>query len=104
MDSRVSESLLAHTRAVPSRRNRCSHADRVEEATWTLITPDSWPQGQETVPGTSVLLSIGMVLPGWLLFSVFLLYSASIAQTTLRQVHTRKDLLGGSVPDVIPQL
>lgn len=91
MDSRVSGSLLAHTRAVPSRKNRRSHADRVEEATWTLITPGRWPQGQETVPGTSV-------------FSVFLLYSASIAQTTLRQVHTHKDLLGGSVPDVVPQL
>lgn len=104
MDSRESESLLAHTRAVPSRKKRCSHADRVEEAMWTLITPDSWLKGQETVPGTSVLLSIGIVLLSRLLFSVFLLYSASVAQTRLRQVHTHEDLLGGSVADVIHQL
>lgn len=101
MGSRVSESVSAHTRAIPGRKNRCSHADRVEEATCTLITSDSWPQGQETVPGTSVLLSTGMVFPSKLLFSVFLLYSASVEQSRFRQVHTHADLLGGSIPDVI---
>lgn len=56
LDLRASVSLLAHTGAIPGRKNRCGCVDRVEQVVWTLITPDSQPQGQETVLGISVLL------------------------------------------------
>lgn len=45
-----------------------------------------------------------MILLARLIFSVFLLYSASVAQTGLRQVHIHEDLLVGSVLVVIYQL
>lgn len=100
MHSRVSEPLLALTRAVPSRKARCGHTDCVEEE---QISPGSQPQGQETVPESSVSLSTGMVWLARLLFSVFLIYSASLAQTRLGQVHAHEDFLGGSGPAVIHQ-
>lgn len=70
-----------------------------------LISPDSQPQGQETVPEAFVLLSIGMVLLGrlLLLLSAFWIYSASLAQTRLRQVRAHEDFLGGSGPGAIHQ-